>query len=82
MSISIFLTVHCQWSHWWKVGSCSKKCGKGIQNYRRKKIVKSANGGNDCKGKDSGKKYCNTQKCPISIRKDDPGCKVQCKKTR
>ena len=64
MSISIFLTVHCQWSHWIKVGSCSKKCGKGIQNYRRTKMVKAANGGNDCSGKDSGKKYCNTQSCP------------------
>ena len=64
MSISIFLTVHCQWSDWFKVGSCSKKCGKGIQNYRRTKIVKATNGGNDCSGKDSGKKYCNTQSCP------------------
>ena len=61
---SIFFTVvHCQWSEWSKVGSCSKTCGKGIQNYRRTKLAFTANG-NDCLGKETGKKYCNTQSCP------------------
>ena len=61
---SIFFTVvHCQWSQWSKVGSCSKTCGKGIQNYRRTKLAFTANG-NDCLGKETGKKYCNTQNCP------------------
>ena len=76
---SIFLTVDCQWSKWSKVGPCSKKCGKGIQNYRRRKLPYTANG-NDCIGKETGKKYCNTQRCPI-IRPNGPGsgCSVECK---
>ena len=35
--------------------------GKGIQIYRRTKLVYT---GNDCLGKKTGKKYCNTQNCP------------------
>ena len=74
-----FEPVHCQWSQWSKVGPCSKTCGKGIQNYRRRKLAYTANG-NDCIGKETGKKYCNTQRCPI-IRPNGPGsgCSVECK---
>ena len=51
--------------------------GKGIQIYRRTKLVYT---GNDCLGKKTGKKYCNTQRCPI-IRPNGPGsgCSVECK---
>ena len=94
--LSFFLTVHCQWSEWSKVGSCSKTCGKGLQFFRRRKIVKAANGGNDCRGKEKGKEYCNTQRCPTngagsgfgsgygsgSGLGSGSGCDIQCKSSR
>ena len=79
---SIFLSVHCQWSEWWNVGSCSKTCGKGIKNVQRRKLVESSNGGNDCIGKETDQKYCNIRSCPTTISWNGSGCDVQCKASR
>ena len=79
---SIFLTVDCQWSKWSKVGPCSKTCGKGIQNYRRRKLPFTENG-KDCIGKETGKDYCNTQKCQtFRPNGQGSGCRVECKSIR
>ena len=64
------------------VGSCSKTCGKGIQNVQRRKLVESSNGGNDCIGKETDQKYCNIRSCPTTISWNGSGCDVQCKASR
>ena len=60
-------TVNGGWSSW-RLGPCSKTCGRGIQNYTRVcDNPKPSCGGKECKGPSSHFIKCNEFCCPGKI---------------
>lgn len=58
--------INGAWSEWVTVGSCSKTCGTGVQNYSRTCTNPApANGGAPCSGLNTKQESCNTQLCPV-----------------
>ena len=57
--------VNGQWGEWNTVGECSKTCGDGWQQWRRKCDAPAPKGnGNHCTGNDNNETICNIKKCP------------------
>jgi hypothetical protein len=57
--------VDCQVEEWSAWGSCSQRCGGGMQSRRRGSIVAAAHGGKACPALYEGR-TCNTQHCSCS----------------
>ncbi|XP_078377130.1 SCO-spondin-like isoform X1 [Oculina patagonica] len=51
------------WGSWGKWSACSKTCGTGTQNRKRKCEGYSGN----CAGSNEETRHCNTQKCPAAV---------------
>ncbi|XP_057298019.1 SCO-spondin-like isoform X2 [Hydractinia symbiolongicarpus] len=65
------LLRHCavngNWGGWSAFGSCSQKCGGGIQKaYRHCNNPRPSHGGVACKGGNTFVRACNTQKCAVN----------------
>ena len=60
------LSVNCEWGEW-RVGLCSKTCGKGERTNHRYPLVKAAFGGEICSGPSDVTEECKNQECPGRI---------------
>ncbi|XP_078384720.1 thrombospondin-1-like [Oculina patagonica] len=53
------------WSHWGAWGKCSVTCGGGSQTrWRSCNNPPPSNGGHKCRGPETHKRSCNTNRCP------------------
>ena len=53
----------CVWSDWSGGGECSASCAGGTRTFRRR-IVREALEGSECRGENTKKEVCNRDECP------------------
>ena len=58
-----FDLVDCEWGNW-TIGTCSEKCGGGIQTDTRKKTQVELYDGTPCDGEATRNTTCNANPCP------------------
>jgi hypothetical protein len=73
---------NCQVDAWRNAGTCSKKCGGGVQQQTRRITVPATHGGS-CPHALSRQVECNTQDCPIDCivsawKHDESECSKSC----
>ncbi|XP_022801546.1 uncharacterized protein LOC111339216 [Stylophora pistillata] len=59
--------VHGRWSAWQSWSSCSRSCGRGSQlRTRTCSNPPPRNGGNYCRGSNSQRRSCSSNRCPVN----------------
>ena len=61
--ICVCKKVDCEWNDW-KIGHCSKSCGKGLRTNTRTEKVSAQPGGEKCDGPPFLEESCNLKECP------------------
>ena len=56
-------TVDCEWDSW-RIGTCSKECGRGKRTNTRAFKIEATNGGKNCSGVPEIIEDCNIEACP------------------
>ena len=74
LCLYFFLAVNGGWSQWSSWTDCTVNCGGGTRTKTRSCTnPPPANGGKDCKGKESTTEKCNQGKCSKSTLKTNSG---------
>ena len=62
----------CKWSAWDQWSSCSKTCGRGLQEITRTVAISAKNGGRACVGSNKDSRLCNNGACKGIKAKNTP----------